>query len=57
MDPRLTRAFDQETRCYARFAELCALRLGPVEVPFEGAVLSGYLCLADDDPTPRTTVR
>jgi hypothetical protein len=47
VDPRLVAAFDRETLCFDRFAALMEPPLVPVEVPFEGTSLPGYLCLVD----------
>ncbi|MFI6601483.1 alpha/beta hydrolase family protein [Nonomuraea sp. NPDC050536] len=48
VDGRLVIASDREASCFTRFAELMTPPVVPVEVPFEGTVLPGYLCLADD---------
>ncbi|GAA2435800.1 alpha/beta hydrolase family protein [Streptomyces mauvecolor] len=57
VDPRLTEAAARERTCFARFAELCEPPPTPVEVPFEGGFLDGYLCPAQgtapgDGPRP-----
>ncbi|MEU6084672.1 alpha/beta hydrolase [Streptomyces sp. NPDC047108] len=45
VDPRLSEAFDREDACFARFAERAGHPVRPVEIPFEGTVLPGWLCL------------
>jgi hypothetical protein len=47
VDPRLVAAFDRESRGFGSFAALMDPSLAPVEVPFEGTSLPGYLCLVD----------
>ncbi|MFG2137945.1 alpha/beta hydrolase family protein [Streptomyces sp. NPDC048650] len=56
IDPRLVEAFDRESRCFARFAELAPHPMRPVEIPFEGGTLPGYLCAPQDGDTPRPTL-
>jgi len=56
VDPRLVAAFDRETACFAAFAERATTPMEPVEVPFEGTSLPGYLCLADESGEARPTV-
>lgn len=56
VDPRLVAAFDRETQCFGQFAALMDRPLIPVEIPFEGASLPGYLCLVDDSAGARPTV-
>ncbi|MFG2196008.1 alpha/beta hydrolase family protein [Streptomyces sp. NPDC048639] len=56
VDPRLTEAFDHETKCFARFAELAEHPVLPVEVPFEGTELPGRLCLPRTGPGTFPTV-
>ncbi|MFF4694846.1 alpha/beta hydrolase family protein [Streptomyces chattanoogensis] len=53
VDPRLVEAFDHETRCFDRFAELAAHPMRPLEIPFDGGSLPGYLCAPEDGGTPR----
>lgn len=56
VDGRLVVASDREAACFSRFAELMTPPVAPVEVPFEGTVLPGYLCLADDAGRRRATL-
>ncbi|WP_214325672.1 alpha/beta hydrolase family protein [Nonomuraea sediminis] len=56
VDSRLVVASDREASCFSRFAELMTPPVVPVEVPFEGTVLPGYLCLADDSRHRRATL-
>lgn len=56
VDPRLVVAFDRECQCFDRFAALMEPPLVPVEVPFEGTSLPGYLCLVDGISAIRPTV-
>ncbi|GID94044.1 alpha/beta hydrolase family protein [Amorphoplanes digitatis] len=51
-DPRLVAAFERESDCFGRFAELAPHPVRPVRVPFEGTGLPGYLCLAGDGVRP-----
>lgn len=55
-DPRLVASAHREVRCFNRFAALCDTPLTLVEVPFEGTLLSGYLCTVDDGAIARPTI-
>jgi pimeloyl-ACP methyl ester carboxylesterase len=57
VDARLVAAFDRESRCFSNFAAFMHPPVLPVEVPFEGTSLPGYLCLVDASTrTPRPTL-
>ncbi|MFJ9848449.1 alpha/beta hydrolase family protein [Streptomyces sp. NPDC101150] len=56
VSPRLVEAFDHESRCFARFAELAEHPMRPVEIPFERTTLPGYLCAPQDGGKRRPTL-
>ena len=46
-DPRVARAYKQSVDCYQRAAELFDPPITPVEIPYEGTTLPGYLHRVD----------
>ena len=56
VDPRLVAAFDLEVEAFLKGAALSDFPVEPVEIPFEGTTLPGYLLLVDDSGAPRPTV-
>ena len=56
VDPRLTNAFNAETAAFLKGAALSDFPIEPVEIPFEGKTLPGYLVLVDDSGKPRPTI-
>ncbi len=55
-DPRLLTAFDRETACFDRFADLADHPVLRTSVPFEGTVLPGYVCLPAVGDGPLATL-
>ena len=56
VDPRLVAAFEAETAAFLKGAALSDFPIEPVEIPFEGKTLPGYLVLVDDSGAPRPTI-
>ncbi|MFI9045435.1 alpha/beta hydrolase family protein [Streptomyces sp. NPDC053427] len=56
VSPLLVEAFDHESRCFDRFAELADHPMRPLEIPFEGGTLPGYLCVPEDGGMRRPTL-
>jgi pimeloyl-ACP methyl ester carboxylesterase len=56
VDPRLTRAFEQETDAFETGARLNDFPIEPVEIPFEGQLLPGYFCRVPGNDAPRPTL-
>jgi pimeloyl-ACP methyl ester carboxylesterase len=56
VDPRLAAAFDRETACFDRFADLAGHPVLRTCVPFEGTVLPGYVCLPPGRDGPLATL-
>ena len=56
VDPRLLDAFEAETAAFLKGAALSDFPIEPVEIPFEGTTLPGYLVLVDDSGRPRPTI-
>lgn len=56
VDPRLTAAFENEVAAFLKGAELSDFPIEPVEIPFEGTTLPGYLVTVDDSGQPRPTI-
>ncbi|MEO3782977.1 alpha/beta hydrolase [Actinocorallia sp. B10E7] len=54
VDPLLVETFRKEAHAFERSAELRRLR--PLEVPYEGVELRGYLCLAAKDEVRPTVI-
>lgn len=46
-DPRLLKSYRKSRDCFIKGAKLSAAPIQPVEIPFEGTTLPGYLCLVD----------
>ncbi|MFD7030718.1 alpha/beta hydrolase family protein [Streptomyces sp. NPDC059917] len=42
-DPRIRHAYDASVRCFHRAAELFTASVEPIEIPYEGTTLPGYL--------------
>ncbi|GAA2266728.1 alpha/beta fold hydrolase [Nonomuraea roseoviolacea subsp. roseoviolacea] len=55
-DPRIRHAYDASVACFREAAALFTPAVEPVEIPYEGTVLPGYLYRADDSGTARPTV-
>ncbi|MEU6666024.1 TIGR03086 family metal-binding protein [Streptomyces sp. NPDC046727] len=55
-DPRIRRAYDASVRCFREAAALFTPAVEPVEIPYEGTTLPGYLYRPDDSDAPRPTV-
>lgn len=56
VDERLRISFEAEEKAFASAADLGDGNLRPVEIPFEGGSLPGYLATPDDSGEPRPTV-
>ena len=56
VDERLRISFEAEEQAFASAADLGAGNLRPIEVPFEGGSLPGYIATPDGDPGPRPTI-
>ncbi len=56
VDPRLVEAFEAETAAFLKGAALSDFPIEPVEIPFEGTTLPGYLVQVDDSGAPRPTI-
>ncbi|MEV7597101.1 alpha/beta fold hydrolase [Kitasatospora sp. NPDC089797] len=56
-DPRHDHAYDRSVECFRAAAALFTTpHIEPVEIPYEGTSLPGYLYRADDSGTPRPTL-
>ncbi|WP_214416491.1 alpha/beta hydrolase family protein [Sphaerisporangium fuscum] len=55
-DARILHAYDASVACFRQAAALFTPAVEPVEIPYEGGVLPGYLYRADDSGAPRPTV-
>ncbi|NUR85723.1 MAG: alpha/beta fold hydrolase [Nonomuraea sp.] len=55
-DPRIRHAYDASVSSFRQAAALFSPSVEPVEIPYEGTVLPGYLYRADDTGTARPTV-
>jgi pimeloyl-ACP methyl ester carboxylesterase len=47
-DPRILRIWSKSRECFIKAAGLSETPIKPVEIPFEGITLPGYLCLVDN---------
>jgi len=47
-DPRILKTWGKSRDCFIKAARLSDHPIKPVEIPFEGTTLPGYLCLVDD---------
>ncbi|MBN2687307.1 MAG: alpha/beta hydrolase, partial [Deltaproteobacteria bacterium] len=47
-DPRIMETWGKSRSCFIKAARLSNPAITPVEIPFEGTTLPGYLCLADN---------
>lgn len=56
IDPRLVAAFDKEAEAFAKAAALMDPPGQPLEIPFEGTTLPGYLFTVDGSGTQRPTI-
>ncbi|MFB8239595.1 alpha/beta hydrolase family protein [Kitasatospora purpeofusca] len=55
-DPRHDHAYDRSVACFRSAAALFNPIVEPVEIPYEGTTLPGYLYRVDDSGTPRPTL-
>ncbi|GGV50207.1 dipeptidyl aminopeptidase [Kitasatospora herbaricolor] len=55
-DPRHDHAYDRSVACFRAAAALFTPIIEPVEIPYEGTTLPGYLYRVDDSATPRPTL-
>ncbi|MFE6750684.1 alpha/beta fold hydrolase [Kitasatospora purpeofusca] len=55
-DPRHDHAYDRSVDCFRSAAALFTPVIEPVEIPYEGTTLPGYLYRVDDSGTPRPTL-
>ncbi|MEU6313103.1 alpha/beta fold hydrolase [Streptomyces sp. NPDC047014] len=56
-DPRHTHTYDRSVACFHAAAALfTSPRIEPVEIPYEGTTLPGYLYRPDDSGAPRPTL-
>lgn len=55
-DPRIRSAYDASVEAFRRAASLFTPAIEPVQIPYAGRTLPGYLYRADDTGTPRPTV-
>ncbi|MFJ1709791.1 alpha/beta fold hydrolase [Kitasatospora sp. NPDC088346] len=55
-DPRHDHAYDRSVACFRAAAALFTPVIEPVEIPYEGTTLPGYLYRVDTTGTPRPTV-
>ncbi|MER7468011.1 alpha/beta fold hydrolase [Streptomyces sp. NPDC097981] len=55
-DPRHEHAYERSVECFRSAAALFSPRIEPVEIPYEGTTLPGYLYRADTSGEPRPTV-
>ncbi|MER8188640.1 alpha/beta fold hydrolase [Kitasatospora sp. NPDC094015] len=55
-DPRHDHAYDRSVACFRAAAALFTPVIEPVEIPYEGTTLPGYLYRVDTSGTPRPTV-
>lgn len=55
-DPRISHAYDASVDCFRQAAALHTPSIEPIEIPYPGAGLPGYLYRADDSGTARPTV-
>jgi pimeloyl-ACP methyl ester carboxylesterase len=56
VDPRLVAAFEAEVAAFLKGAELSDFPIEPVEIPFEGTTLPGYMVSVDDSGQARPTI-
>lgn len=56
VDPRLVAAFESEVAAFLKGAELSNFPIEPVEIPFEGTTLPGYMVMVDDSGRARPTI-
>ncbi|WP_042432414.1 alpha/beta hydrolase family protein [Streptacidiphilus anmyonensis] len=55
-DPRHQHAYERSVECFRSAAALSSPRIEPIEIPYEGTTLPGYLYRADDSGEPRPTL-
>ncbi|MFI9329321.1 alpha/beta hydrolase family protein [Kitasatospora sp. NPDC052868] len=55
-DPRHEHAYERSVECFRAAAALFSPVIEPVEIPYEGTALPGYLYRVDDSGTPRPTL-
>jgi hypothetical protein len=56
VDPRLVAASEAAVAAFLKGAALSEFPIEPVEIPFEGVTLPGYLVMVDDSSQPRPTI-
>lgn len=52
-DPRILKTWRKSRQCFIKAAKLSDTPIIPVEIPFEGTTLPGYLCLVDNSGVKR----
>jgi Esterase FrsA-like len=55
-DPRREEAYTEAVRCFREAAQLFGPQIEQIGVPFEGAILDGYIVRPDAGTEPRLTV-
>lgn len=55
-DPRIRRAYDRQVECFHKAASLFTPAIEPIEIPYEGTTLPGYLYRGGADDRPRPTL-
>ena len=55
-DPRIVETWERSRDTFLSAADLSNRPILPVEIPFEGTCLPGYLCLVDDSGEPRPLI-
>lgn len=55
-DPRISETWRKSRECFLNYAKLADHPIIPVEIPFEGVKLPGYLCLVDDSGEKRPLI-
>lgn len=55
-DPRILKTWGKSRDCFRAAAKRLIPPVVPIQVPFEGTTLPGYLCLVDASETPRPLV-
>jgi pimeloyl-ACP methyl ester carboxylesterase len=56
VDPRLVAAFDASVAAFLKGAALSDFPIEPVEIPFEGVTLPGYMVMVDNSGQARPTI-
>jgi len=55
-DPRIQHAYELSVQCFREFAALSTPKIEPIEIPYEGTTLPGYLYRPATDGVPRPTI-